>query len=120
MLPIRTPDSCTILCHGDGSVANMNVPDVQPQRVAGKSTADATNDAPEPNYVSDDEDDTQTTHRQRSQRLNKIMDAEHPDAVCNTPHRIVGLVASEKTEIPRLVIKQHNLARGYDAANLEL
>ena len=68
MLPSGTPGTCTILYHGDGSVTNMNVPDVQPQRVAGKSTADATNDAKEPNYVSDDEDDTQTTRRQRSPR----------------------------------------------------
>ena len=119
-LPSGTPGTCTILYHGGGSVSNMNVPDVQPQRVAGKSTADVRNDAPEPNYVSDDEDDTQTTHRRRSPRLNKIVDAERPDAVGNTPHRIVALVAAEKDKISRLVIKQHSLARGYGATNLEL
>ena len=43
-----------------------------------------------------------------------------PDAVGNVSHRIVALVATEKAKIPRLVIKQHQLARGYGAANLEL
>ena len=48
------------------------------------------------------------------------MDEERPDAVGNAPHRIIALVATEKAEIPRLVIKQHKLTRGYGAANLEL
>ena len=61
MLPSRTPGMCAILYHRNGSVTNMNVPAIQPQRVAAKSTADAISNAPEPNYVSDDKDDTQTT-----------------------------------------------------------
>ena len=63
---------------------------------------------------------TQTTRRRRSPRLDKLADAERPDAVGNVQHRIVALVAAEKAEIPRLVIKQHKLTRGYGAANLEL
>ena len=38
----------------------------------------------------------------------------------NVPHSFVALVATEKVEIPRLVIKQHKLTRGYAAAILEL
>ena len=93
MLPSGTPGTCTILYHGDGSVTNMNVPAVQPQRVAGKSTAGVINDVPGPNYVSDDEDDTHTTRRQRSPRLNTLVNAERPDAVGSAPHRIVALAA---------------------------
>jgi hypothetical protein len=120
MLPKGTPGTCTILYHGNGSMTNMDVPAIQPQRVAAKPTADATDDAPEPNYVSDDEDDVEPTRRRRSPRLNKLADAERPDIVGNESHRIVALVATEKAEIPRLVIQQHKLARGYGAANLEL
>ena len=36
MLPKGTPGTCTILYHGDSSVANMDVPAIQPQRVAAK------------------------------------------------------------------------------------
>ena len=36
------------------------------------------------------------------------------------PHRIVALVATETAEIPRLVIQQQKLTRGYGVANLEL
>ena len=51
MLTSGAPGTCTILYYDDGSVTNMNMPAVQPKRVAAKSTADVINDAPEPNYV---------------------------------------------------------------------
>ena len=120
MLPRGTPGIYTILYHGNDSVANMNVPAIQPQRVAAKPATDATDDAPEPNYASDDEDNEQATRLRRSPRLNKLADAERPDAVGKSPHIIVALVATEKAEIPRMAIQQHKLARGYGAANLEL
>ena len=123
MLPKGTPGMCTILYHSDGSVTNVDVPVIQPQRVATKPTADATDNVPEPNYVSDDEDDeddAQTTRRRRSPRLSKLADAEHPDVAGNTPHRILALAAAETAEIPRLTIQQHKLAKRYGAANLEL
>ena len=68
----------------------------------------------------DDEDDTHTTRRKRSPRLNTLVNAERPNAVGNAPHRSVALAAKEKAKPPRLVIKQHKLTRGYGAANLEL
>ena len=113
MLPKGTPDTCTVLYHGDNSVANMNVPAIQPQRVAVEPAADATYDVSEPNYVSDHEDNAQTTHCRRSPRLSKLTDAERPDIVGNAPHIIVALAAAEKAEIPCLTIQQHRLANGY-------
>ena len=49
MLPKGTSGTCTILHHGDGSVANMDLLTIQSQRVVTKPTADATDDVPEPN-----------------------------------------------------------------------
>ena len=120
MLPKGTSGTCTILYHGNDSVAKMNVPAIQPQRVAAKPTTDATDGASEPNYVLGDEDDAQTARRQRSPRLNKLVDAERPDVAGNAPHRIVALAAAETAEIPRLTIQQHKLSKRYGVANLEL
>ena len=98
----------------------MNMPAIQPQRVAAEPTADATYDVPEPNYVSDHEDDAQTTRRRRSPRLRKLADAERPDIMGNAPHIIVALATAEKAEILYLTIQQHRLTNSYGAANLKL
>ena len=98
----------------------MDVPSIQPQRVATKPTADKPDNIPEPNYVSDDKSDVQITRRQRSPRLSKLADAERPDVVGNASHIIVALAAAEKVDIPCLTIQRDKLAKSYDAANLEL
>ena len=117
-LPAGTPGTCTILYHVDNSVANMLAPTIQPQRVGTK--LDSESEAPEPNYVSDDKGDERPTRHRRNPCLNKYVEDKRPDRSNNVPHRIVALVAAETDEVPRLVIKQHKLARGYGAAKLEL
>ena len=84
------------------------------------STKD-TDDAQEPNYVSDDDDDdARPTRRRRSPRLNNFLEDERPDRPSNAPHKIVALAAAETADIPDLATQQSKLTRGYGAANLEL
>ena len=117
-LPAGTSGTCTVLYHADNSVADMPVPPMHPQRV--QATPDSRSAEPEPNYVSDDEGDERPAQRRRSPRLRELANDERADEVNKTPHRIVALAAAETAEVPRLVIQQHKLARGYGAANLEL
>lgn len=102
------------------TVADMEVPGLQPQRVPNASIAEPVDNAQEPTYISDDKDDARPTPRGRSPRLNNSLDAERPDVPGNAPHRIVALVAKETAEMPRLSMQQNKLARGWSAANLEL
>ena len=120
LLPAGTAGACTILYHIDDNVTDMPVPAIQPQRVAPTRSADSKGEDYAPNYISDDDGDERPARHRRSPRLNKVLEEERPDRRDNVLHRIVALVAAETAEVPRLVIQQEKLTRGYGAANLEL
>ena len=110
LLPAGTSGTCTILYHNNGSVANMEVPTIQPQRVVTETVTDTVSKAQEPNYISDD-DNNQPVQRRRSPRLEKSPEDEQPDRPGNAPHRILALVAAETAVIPDLAVHRPKLIK---------